>query len=529
MATVCVGVVVTGGAVAVKVYEVARGPEASQIERPAPEIIGTPYAGPEAQFYVVGNAARPASYRLQGEMTLTQALTLAGLSADAADSAGKRIEIIRWAGEKDETIARMMAADLFTGKEADRFLQPNDVINVGLPPAVATMPNVVGTPFGGGVAEIYVMGRVSRAGVYPLGKEFTLKEALAQAGLGADGINVDGQRVDLIRRVGEKGETTARAVVVDLLVGKVADLYLQPNDVINVGIAVAGEWDIMGMVARPGVYAMGPADRVSVKEAITRAGLLVDAKTDVSVCLLRRTEPVFEAMEEITLGAGLTGAAGDREVMVNDVLIVTPKGMDLSRAFGYGPSAATQAAAEKRPAVQVTGTPAQDGEYTVTGIFAAQGSFSLRGRPITVMQALTSGLGEGYLWPNQVYIKRASDGKTLGWPGHEVLMGLKGDWYVQPGDEIVVESTYDAIGAGLQNGTYLLHPGMTVQEALQGEPQAGNLRADEGVGISRLDATGKYTWRKLDVGPGWTGPDAAMRVWAGDRLNVYKVAAAAGK
>lgn len=118
--------------------------------------------------------------------------------------------------------ARIIAINLRRLKEGDPrmnvVIRPNDIVNV--PPLQ--------------IGEFYVMGEVSRPGVYSLtGRKVTVKMAVAAAGnigpLGWPNNSV------LIRRVGRDQEQRQQIKLADIIAGKEPDIFLKPNDVVAVG------------------------------------------------------------------------------------------------------------------------------------------------------------------------------------------------------------------------------------------------------------------------------------------------------
>ncbi len=98
-------------------------------------------------------------------------------------------------------------------------IRPGDIIRVPTPPT----------------GNLYMGGMVSRPGTYnlPITGRMTLKQAIfAAGGLNALGIP---ERVDLIRRVSETREATVRLNLRAIFEGTEPDLFLKPNDMINVG------------------------------------------------------------------------------------------------------------------------------------------------------------------------------------------------------------------------------------------------------------------------------------------------------
>ena len=96
-------------------------------------------------------------------------------------------------------------------------IQAGDIINV---------PNIE-------PGEFYMMGHVNRPGVYSLtGRKVTLKQAIAAAG-NLDALAIP-RRCELIRRFGNT-ETTAQVDLQRIFEGEQPDIYLKPNDLVNVG------------------------------------------------------------------------------------------------------------------------------------------------------------------------------------------------------------------------------------------------------------------------------------------------------
>ncbi len=90
----------------------------------------------------------------------------------------------------------------------------------------------------GAVGEYYIQGNVLRPGAYGMsGRRPTLKEAIASAG--GFGALAWPSRVDLIRRVSQDEEQIIQVNLDAIYAGDAPDLYLKPNDLINVGSSPA--------------------------------------------------------------------------------------------------------------------------------------------------------------------------------------------------------------------------------------------------------------------------------------------------
>ena len=86
-----------------------------------------------------------------------------------------------------------------------------------------------------------VMGQVARPGVFSLtGQRLTLKQAIAAAGPLTP--LAEPSRCEIIRRIGENQEVTYRVNLEKLFAGMSPDVFLKPNDIINVGSHPAARW-----------------------------------------------------------------------------------------------------------------------------------------------------------------------------------------------------------------------------------------------------------------------------------------------
>jgi polysaccharide export outer membrane protein len=84
------------------------------------------------------------------------------------------------------------------------------------------------------VGEYYVGGHAARTGVYSLSaRQITLKQAIVSAGM-LDGLAIP-ERTELIRRIGTSREAFVRLDLNAIFAGTQPDLFLKPNDVIQVG------------------------------------------------------------------------------------------------------------------------------------------------------------------------------------------------------------------------------------------------------------------------------------------------------
>ncbi len=144
------------------------------------------------------------------------------IESDAAGETTKLRDPYGW-GEYDlSDQVRIIAVNLPRLKAGDPsmnvIIRPNDIVNI--PPLQ--------------IGEFYVMGEVSRPGVYSLtGRRVTVKMAIAAAGnigpLGWPNNSV------LVRRIGRDQEQRQQIKLADIIAGKEPDVLLKPDDVVMVG------------------------------------------------------------------------------------------------------------------------------------------------------------------------------------------------------------------------------------------------------------------------------------------------------
>lgn len=146
-------------------------------------------------------------------------LPLPPVAVDNGKPAGKpRLEDIGSAGQTQEVV-RVNLKRLRGGD-----LNQNIVIRAG---------DDIQVPFNA-MGVFHVIGQVSRPGPYSLsGDRLTLKQAIATAGPMTS--MAWPSRCDVTRRIGENREVTYRVNVEKLFDGSAPDVFLKPNDIINIG------------------------------------------------------------------------------------------------------------------------------------------------------------------------------------------------------------------------------------------------------------------------------------------------------
>jgi polysaccharide export outer membrane protein len=117
-----------------------------------------------------------------------------------------------------QRVIRVPVAPLKSGDARYNIVvRPGDVIRVPPPPA----------------GTVYMMGQISRPGAFNMTENFTLMRAIAAAG----GLNAVGvpERTDVVRMVGGERQGIVRVNLRAIAEGTQPDIFLKPNDMVNVG------------------------------------------------------------------------------------------------------------------------------------------------------------------------------------------------------------------------------------------------------------------------------------------------------
>jgi polysaccharide export outer membrane protein len=171
---------------------------------------------------VMGAVQKPGVFELTGRKSVIDMLALAG---GVTERAGSQVHVYRQdsqGGRQSTVIDLMMLATNAAGGGDDKSgtalnapLQAGDVVNV---------------PQAG---MFFVDGAVGKPGSYPLGRNYTLSQALATAG----GVNpelADYGAISINRRQGPNKMQTIPVNLDDVMAGAAADPQVQPDDVILV-------------------------------------------------------------------------------------------------------------------------------------------------------------------------------------------------------------------------------------------------------------------------------------------------------
>ncbi len=176
---------------------------------------------------VMGAVQKPGVFDLMGPKTVIDMIAQAG---GVTDKAGNQVQLYRQdpQGQRQNAIIDLQVlanpgANHVDTKDAQLInvpVQAGDVINV---------------PQAG---MYFVDGAVHRPGSYPIGRDYTLTQALAAAG-GVDPELADYDALTVYRRLGPTNVQTISINLNDVLARKTPDLQVRPDDVIIVPMSSA--------------------------------------------------------------------------------------------------------------------------------------------------------------------------------------------------------------------------------------------------------------------------------------------------
>ncbi|MGH7828215.1 MAG: polysaccharide biosynthesis/export family protein [Candidatus Binatia bacterium] len=197
---------------------------AKYIRNPQVGVLITEY---RQRVSVMGAVQRPGVFELTGPKSVIDMLALAG---GVTEKAGNQVHVYRQDAEGRRQSA---VIDL-------RVLANSAIKNVAGPNVDSSSAAVVNMPVqGGDVINVpqsgmfFVDGAVRKPGSYPLGRQYTLTQALATAG-GVDPELADYSSISIFRRRGPAKVDTIAVNLNTVMEGGAADPQVQPDDVILV-------------------------------------------------------------------------------------------------------------------------------------------------------------------------------------------------------------------------------------------------------------------------------------------------------
>ena len=240
---------------------------------------------------VLGEVARPGTYRIHSETRVLDVLALAGGVRPEGDATGTVLTSRSPSGELRRVID-LDSLQAAGGGERNYIVRNGDVLYV--PRAIAVM----------------VLGRVRAPGTYTLRAAARLMDAVSRAG----GIAEDGDpTAATITRQGEA--TPVETVDIRAVMAGATDrnVPLQDGDIIFVPELVR-EVSVLGEVARPGVYPI--REGTTLLEALAMAGGVAQMGDDSAIRLTTRAADgasrVFEISVDRPSGAGDASACALR-------------------------------------------------------------------------------------------------------------------------------------------------------------------------------------------------------------------------
>jgi polysaccharide export outer membrane protein len=235
-----------------------------------------------AKFFVVGAVRQEGRYELKGNLTLIEAISLAGGISDNADPS--KIKVIRQGGSQEQEYI----IDLDTqGKTFE----------------IEAMDRIIVEKFG----KISVLGEVNRPDNYFLKKDTALFDALAQAGGARDNANLN--KIAITRKDGNK----TKEYTVDLNIeGK--NFILKPGDAIFV--KPYEKISVLGAVNRAGSYEYKTG--LTVVDAIALAGGFTEVANRNAVKVIRETKDGRRKTFSVPIGDILSSGDKSRDLLLEE-------------------------------------------------------------------------------------------------------------------------------------------------------------------------------------------------------------------
>jgi len=194
------------------------------IRNPQVGILVTEY---RQRVSVMGAVQKPGVFELSGPKSVIDLVALAG---GVTERAGNQVHVYRQlsAGKRESYVLDLIAL----ANPAGRIIDGKDVEMMNLPVQAGDVINV---PQAG---MFFVDGAIGKPGSYPLGRNYTLTQALATAG-GMDPELADYSAISIYRR---RGPTKVEVIPVNyegIMAGSSEDLQVQADDVVVVPMSGA--------------------------------------------------------------------------------------------------------------------------------------------------------------------------------------------------------------------------------------------------------------------------------------------------
>ena len=173
---------------------------------------------------IIGAVQKPSIVEVTGPKTLIEILAMAG---GVTDKAGSQVHVYR----QGPTGKESHVIDLAVLTNSVGLVNANNAGMINMPVQPGDMINI---PEAG---MFFVDGAVRKPGSYPLGRRYSLTQALATAG-GVDN-ELHSNDISILRRQGPGELQTIALNLSNVMSGNVADPQIQPDDVIVVPTSTA--------------------------------------------------------------------------------------------------------------------------------------------------------------------------------------------------------------------------------------------------------------------------------------------------
>ncbi len=169
--------------------------------------------------------------------------------------------------------------------------------------------------------SVSVIGAVNSPGMYELIGKRTLLQMITQAGGFADNA---GDSLFVLREVPNGGERSISIDLEELVIhgDQKLNIPLQANDVINVPVDKVIQIFVFGCVKRPGAQSFRLSDRVTLLQAIAKAGGLAEGAKKKAVLIKRKNKDGEEINIDVNLKDIIKGKKPDIELQKGDVVYV---------------------------------------------------------------------------------------------------------------------------------------------------------------------------------------------------------------
>jgi protein involved in polysaccharide export with SLBB domain len=428
------------------------------------------------RFSISGKVTRPGIYSIEENTTLLKAISLAGGLIDE-NTIGEVI-IIKAQKDKNEEI-KLDINDVMKNKSGrNLIIEHGDLI------IIAEKEK----------GYFYVNGDVLKPGIYPypLEENITALKAISIAG-GFQRYG-SGKKVNLLRPNGKTGYEVTKLNMKDIMEGRLADVYLQLGDIIEV---IDDKFYISGKVIKPGIYPV--EENTTFMRAVAAAGGFVEASLAGEGRIIRKQNYKNEnEVIKINIKDLISESGKDIIIEPNDVIEI--KDMDAGNFYVYGEVL--------KPGVF---TYPPEGNITILKAISIAGGFSKfsSSKQIKLLKLKKENSGYEMKTINVKEIMKGEDNK---------------DYQINIGDivEVLEENKFSVSGDVLRPGTYYLDENITLLKAIMLAGGFAHYGSSSHVNLLRLKKDGAgYEDIKININDIKKGnKDQNILIQSGDEIEV---------